>query len=652
MKEKRNDPLVVHKVRGAFAFLSVLLVIVSQTILYTAPTRQDTGVPNLMWLSLAGVVLFVLSVSLPIPGFLQTLFNHLPWNDSAGWITAAIALSALTAISTVWFGKMADPNYLPVISLWVAGAGCYLVAFAQLNFQALNWKKWLADHSWEAAAVSIVTLLAAILRFYELGTIPRVLNGDEGTLGLLARTTLQNPLANPFALWNNLSAIYLQAVNFVFTIFGPTAFALRLLPAIAGVLSVPAIYLLAREIAGQRVALVAAASLSFSHFDLNFSRTSGSDYIFATLFIPLILYFLLAAFEKRSFINAALAGVLLAVFFCANQMAQVLVGLLSATSLGMLLFTYWRRSAVREWLAFWGGFVILIIPEVAYIWQHPDDFLSRMSSSGTFQTGWLAQTAASTGQPPMLILAQRVVHAFLSLIYYPSLDYYGSPIPPLTLLSAALFLMGLGLCLVRIRNLNYLFLNVYFWGFTFAIGIFAIPPSADTYRMLTVLPAAVVMVAIGLDGILETVGVAWEKNRMGYVLFASLVTISLLATNVWAYYGDFAGRCLYADNTVGRFASYMGSYAGTLRPEASIYLLSDDIYRYGTHASTDFLSGSHPIVNVTSSVDTLAIKPDESIIADPNRFAELEGWAATHPGGQIHYFYDCAKIIMVVDQVP
>ena len=652
MKDKQDNIVAISRARGTFALLAVLMVTVGQMMLYTTPTRQDTGIPGSMWLSLAGVALFALSLTVPVPGFLQRFFGRLALSVQSGWILAAAAFSILTAVSMAWFARIPNLSYLPVLSLWFLAAFCYVAAFAHFDLQGPGWRQWLRDHRWELIIVGVVTLLAAMLRFYRLGAIPRVLNGDEGWLGLTAQATISDPLSNPFALWNNISAFYLQEVNFIFTIFGPTAFALRLLPAVAGMLSVPAVYLLARQVAGRRAALIASALLAFSHFDLNFSRTAGSDYIFTTLLIPLILYLLLSAIEKHSLVRSALSGVLLAIFFCTNLIGQALVGLLAAISLAMLLFRYWRRTAVRELLAFWGALVIMVIPEVVYSWQHPEDFLARMSSSGTFQTGWLAQTAAATGQAPVIILAERVTHAFLSLVYYPALDFYGSPVPPLTLFSAAFFLIGLGVCLIRTRNLNYLLVNAYFWGFTFSVGIFAIPPSADTYRMLTVLPAAILMAAVGFEAILGALGLAWEKSRVRYALFAGLVLVSLLATNLWTYYGEFAGRCLYADNTVGRFASYMGSYAGTVRPEDSIYLLSNDIFRYGTHASTDFLSGSHPIINVPDSVDTLTIKPGESILAVPDRFNELENWAAAHPGGQLHDFYDCKKIILVVYQIP
>ena len=34
-----------------------------------------------------------------------------------------------------------------------------------------------------------ITIVAAILRFYLLGKIPRIINGDEGAMGLIAQTT-------------------------------------------------------------------------------------------------------------------------------------------------------------------------------------------------------------------------------------------------------------------------------------------------------------------------------------------------------------------------------------------------------------------------------------------------------------------------------
>jgi dolichyl-phosphate-mannose--protein O-mannosyl transferase len=105
---------------------------------------------------------------------------------------------------------------------------------------------WLKSHWKEITVIAVVMLLAAAVRFYKLGAIPRVLDGDEGRIGLLAQLTTSGALSNPFALWENFGILYLQLINLSLRVFGLNAFALRLLPAIGGVLAVPAIYLLAQ----------------------------------------------------------------------------------------------------------------------------------------------------------------------------------------------------------------------------------------------------------------------------------------------------------------------------------------------------------------------------------------------------------------------
>jgi hypothetical protein len=210
----------------------------------------------------------------------------------------------------------------------------------------------------------------------------------------------------------------------------------------------------------------------------------------------------------------------------------------------------------------------------------------------------------------------------------------------------------LGVAIWRMRSPGFLLLNGYFWGFTLAIAIFSIPPSADSYRMLIVLPAALMLAAIGLDQILEVMGLGWNNSRIKYTVVTSLVLISLMATNLWNYFGDFGGRCLYSNNPQDRFASYMGSYAHTVKPEDTIYLLSNQVYFYGSHASVDFLSQGRKIINVNEPVDTLTPDAGVTIISNPDRFEELQTWALSHPGGELHYTYDCTKIIMMVYQFP
>ncbi len=160
------------------------------------------------------------------------------------------------------------------------------------------------------------------------------------------------------------------------------------------------------------------------------------------------------------------------------------------------------------------------------------------------------------------------------------------------------------------------------------------------------------MAAIGLEQILELMGLGLKNARNAYLLTISTVLASLIIFNLWTYYGDFAGQCRFGGNLVGRFASYLGSYTKTIDNEMPVYLLSDELYFYGSHASTDFLSERRVITNFPDPIDALNPISGETIIADPERVPELEVWARAHPGGQLHYRYDCDTLILLAYQVP
>ena len=648
-KPKIGPEITVHRL---VAFLAIFLVLIGQFVIFALPSSDNVVIPPYFWLCALGVILFLLSQLIRPARFVQMLAARMP-PETTVWIIAAVILSLLATVSMVLFETSARVNYIPVTTIWFGSGLCYVMAFGNRVFTEFRWKEWLKAHRNELIILGVITLVAAVLRFYKLGSIPRVVDGDEGRLGLVVQTTTSSGLANPFALWENFGGLYLQISNLSLRLFGTTPFALRLLPAISGVLAIPSIYLLARQIAGQRIALLSAILLTISHTHIHFSRIASVGYIHATWLVPLELYFLLSGLEKRSSWRAALGGVILAIHFCVYLTSQIIVGLALAYMLiALMILRLWIKTVMRQMAAFWAGFGILIIPEIVYISQNPNEFINRLGENGTFQTGWLADTVKSTGQSPLIILGERVIHAFLSLIYYPGTDFYGSPMTMLPFISGALFLIGLGIVLWRVRSSNFLLLNGYLWGITVAIGVFAIPPSADSYRMLIVLPAAVIMVAIGLDQILELFGLGWTESRRAYQLWTSAVLLSLLVFNVWTYYGDFAGQCRYGDNLAGRFASYLGNYVRTVTSESSIYLLSNSTYFYGSHASVDFLDNRRPIINFPNPIDQLHLVSGEIVIASPDRINELKTWVHDHPGGQLQSQYDCQRQILLSYQIP
>ncbi len=647
MNEPSGPNENVLKIRRVVAILGILLIIIGQFLVYTIPVKGDQLPPPKAFISLVGLAIFLLSFFIPVKPALQAKVGRINIPPSALWILAAIVLSALTVYSMLLFYRSSQITYIPVLTTWFTAGLFFIFAFRGKGLTLAQVGQWVKSHRTELIIVGALTLLAAVLRFSQLGTYPRVLDGDEGLMGLFAQSTVSGDYANPFALWENFGALYLQAINFVFKVFGVTPFALRFLPAISGTLAIPCLYLFSRLVAGKRVAAISSFLLAVSHAHIHFSRIASVGYIHSTWLVPLELYLLLSGLEKKQSWRTAAGGVILAVHFCVYLTSQIVVGLVFALMLILLvLMRRWFLSVIRQVAAFWGGFAIMILPEMVIAFLKPLDFFDRLNQNGTFQSGWLAQTMANTGQGAVQILAGRVLHTFLSLIYYPARDFYGSPIPMLTLFTAVFFLMGLGIALLRVRSRGMLLLNGYFWAPLLAIGLFSIPPSADSYRVLIVLPPALLLAAIAIDGTFELIGLGWRRARTAYAFLTAILLVGLAAFNLWAYFGDFVGQCRYGGDLTGRFASYLGSYAKSVDPGSSLYLLSDVTYFYGSHASTDFLSGSRQITNIPDPVNSWQGITGDTLVANPARIAELDTWIRAHPGGRTTYIRDCKKLIL------
>lgn len=634
--------------RGArllFAALGFLITLAGQFAWYLTPEGRASGVWLGAVLSLLGGLCLVAGQWLQPPKWVGRL------RISSRWVLVvlAVVLALMTAALQVVFGNFGRTNYLPVVLLWLAGAAIYVWACVGELPSRSAVRAWLLEHRRDLLLLGGLVAVGGALRFYELGSVPRVIDGDEGRVGVAALETLANPLANPFALWANFGGIYLQAIALSLNTLGVTPFALRLVPAVAGTLAIVATYLLARALLGTRGAWLAAALLAISHAHLHFSRIVSVAYIIETLFIPLELYFFYTGLRERRAWRVALGGLILGIHLSVYVSAQVILALVVV----YLVIAWWIarpliRGAGGLVAAFWLGVFITGLPQAVYAVRNPAEFTARLNADGTFQSGWLANEMAATGQNALQIMAGRAAHAFLTLNHLPAVDFYGARIPLLDLITATLFVTGLAYSLWRTRDSRYLLLNGYFWSLLLAIAIFAIPPTADSYRMLVTLPASMILAAAGLEQGLALLPLSGPNEQTTRRVIVGALLTAVLLLNARAYYVDFAARCRYGGDRSTRFASYLGNYLKTVDPETRVILLSDDELQYGTHASVDFLSGGNPVINWMEPVDALSINANTLVLAGPPRQMELREWARTQPTGSLTHLTDCDQPMLLV----
>ena len=219
------------KARRFIAFIGFALLLLSQILIASQPVNDAVVFPPYTGLAVAGAVLFLIGLTVRPTALLQKLSDHALLRDGAFWHLFAITLSVLAAYGAT----LPQRNYIPVMSIWFMGAIGYLFVFADGGVSLETLKEKIRKNHTEILLVLVIVIVAVTVRFYNLGQVPRVLDGDEGLVGLAAQSTAEGRLTNPFALWENFGALYLHAINIALRSFGATSNALRLMPAIGGV---------------------------------------------------------------------------------------------------------------------------------------------------------------------------------------------------------------------------------------------------------------------------------------------------------------------------------------------------------------------------------------------------------------------------------
>ena len=114
-------------------------------------------------------------------------------------------------------------------------------------------------HVW---VLVLVILVAAVLRFAGLGHIPAGLYRDEAFYGLDAVNVLRGQHAIYFPANNGREPMFVYLLALSIGVLGRSPLAVRLPAALISLLTVPATYLMARELFGKRVGLFSAAVMA------------------------------------------------------------------------------------------------------------------------------------------------------------------------------------------------------------------------------------------------------------------------------------------------------------------------------------------------------------------------------------------------------
>jgi 4-amino-4-deoxy-L-arabinose transferase-like glycosyltransferase len=414
----------------------------------------------------------------------------------------------------------------------------------------------------ELLLLALITLVAATLRLYRLGDIPPGLCGDTAYKGIGANRILAGEYPIFFEeSWGGIEPMYMYLLAGLFAVLGSTALTIKLLSALIGIVTVPLLYLLVRQMLSSRaVALLASAFLAISYWHLSYSRL-GWEIILGPPFVILTIYFLWRALQSRRWLDFVWAGAALGASLYTYQAQRFLPLLIVCYLLyrGLLEKGFWREYGGKAALSL-AIAVLVFAPLGFYFVTHSGAFLRRASEVSIFNP----ETNPEGPLRSFLESSVKVLGTY---------NVRGDPLwrhnlpgrPAFDVLTSVFFFLGLGISLTQWRQRSYSLLLV--WLVILTLPPILTPPRDVPHfsRSIGALPAACVFPAVGMERLWHWWRVRRPSPRArvfaAVCLAAVLVTSATLTMRdyflVWARNPDL--RAQYFDGQFVDLATTMNS---------------------------------------------------------------------------------------------
>jgi hypothetical protein len=404
------------------------------------------------------------------------------------------------------------------------------------------------------------------------------------------------------------------------------------------------------------VALIAASIITVSSFHLHFSRVIVATSIQDALFATLTFYLFITGLEQRSSTRLALSGLVIGFELYIYMGARLVIVLLPIYVIALWITNRdWVKGNLGNLMIFTGALLVISAPMMLWAIDHTDEFMARANQLGVIQSGWLSNEADATGKSQLSIFLNLFRQAFLTVNYYPSYAFHFSKLPMLDFVTSAVFILGLSYSLYHVDDHRHLLLNGWFWSGVLVGGAMVVIPDKSAYRIMVVLPAVSLFIAVAWDKLIEFSTRALPKNQITRIGPTAVFIALFSILNLKAYFVDYAFTCDY-EGANTRLASYIGSYIGDLGPDYDPYLLTAPREISGVYRSIDFLSGNVPLNDIkeplTGPPTYINVDRQAIFFFTPQRENELEYIRDYFPGGKVDRVFDCEELMMIVYVTP
>ncbi|MFZ5820908.1 MAG: glycosyltransferase family 39 protein [Chloroflexota bacterium] len=460
---------------------------------------------------------------------------------------------------------------------WVlVGAGLYTVLLLRLNvesFRSFHAPVWLASLALFAIAVAvwdlrrgvdlspqvnrtdllwIIGLLfgGLVVGAYRLQGLPDGLIGDEGNFWGIARDIAIGEFKpSVFAVGVYTFPVFSSILPAWFIrLFGVSLWGWRLSSVLTGLLTVPPLYLLMREMFNRKLAVASAIVLVASPYFIAFSRL-GYNNIQALFVTALALYWLYLGLHRKSslylYLAGCAAGLGFYVYFAARM--GVVIALL-------FIFLAWVgrrlkfREAAQAVLLLLVGFALFVAPHILYGLQHDPQALGYKAFESVFFNTFnglqfYSEEELYSVAPPFVIndnqlfyhpriylelLARGFIRTMLAFQRPWLISEHYIAFPLAGSIGALFYVIGLAGAFLTIKQPRSQL--VLLWFFVNALGLSAlntVPPRHT--HMVALIPALAILATIGIQAIAQAAA-AMHSRLAGArnILFASVVALAAI----------------------------------------------------------------------------------------------------------------------------
>ncbi|HET9590562.1 MAG TPA: glycosyltransferase family 39 protein [Anaerolineales bacterium] len=568
------------------------------------------------------------------------------FNRSRSLLLLSLALTGYVLFN---LPRMAsDANFGLVSLFWLLAFVSYTLALTEpLSIRQIDWNNWWISSRWTIVTFSAILVVAFLVRFWHVESIPFVLSGDEASHGLDAMGVIHGEIRNPFATrWSSVPTMTFFVLSLPLRLLGQSVFALRLTAVLIGSVTVLLVFLLVNRLKGPYFALAVSALVAAYHYHIHFSRL-GANMVFDPFFGVLALFFLHRAMDRRQNLDWIMAGAASAFafyFYAGARFVLVLVFAVLAYSFLLEGQGFFRRNW-RGILILAGAFLIVAAPMLQYALRFPDEFNARINQVGIIQSGWLEQEVDKTGSSMIHILWDQFRRAALAFNYYPDRTvWYGLRQPLLDPVFGALFLAGLGFATLRSflpgADKNLFFMVAWWWGAILLGGVLTESPPSSM-RLVTLSIPVCFFIVLALSQLFDMLKKSFTALPVHALMTIGVFSFAWISLNT--YFSDFTPKRI-AGGPDAELATLTAPVLREFSPHYRILFVGAPRMYWG-FSTNPFLV---PDADAEDIIEPLTAAPDPGLIPPgrgavfvvvPERMHELNFILEVFPRGELREFH-------------